>query len=302
VRRICVERMDRAVSELSAPDRDSGVHNARKSLKRVRALIRLVRDTVGYRPYREINVVLRDSARRLAPVRDGAVMVNVVDRLVERNGIDPALVADTRSRLSAAHAAASRGVLDDPRVFLDTLTALRVARRRLAHWPVDDPGGPLGVSDDFSAISSGLERVYRRGLRGFRTSAEQPSAATFHEWRKRVKYLRHQLEALHDAWPEMVGATAACLDTLGELLGEEHDCAVFQRVLEERTGFRESERRTLVALSTAEQARLRREALRLGSRLYAERPPEFTTRIGTYWEAWRASPVESAQAAPDSGR
>jgi CHAD domain-containing protein len=302
IRRICVERIDRAIAELSATDRDAGVHNARKSLKRVRAMIRLVRDTVGYRAYREINVVLRDTARRLAPVRDGAVMVDVVDRLVRHNDLDPGSVADTRRRLVAAHTAASRAVLDDVAAFLDTTTALRVVRRRLSAWPVDNPGHPLAVPDEYASIAEGVARVYGRGLRGLRRAADDESAESFHEWRKRVKYLRYQLEALHRAWPEVVGATAASLDTLGELLGEEHDHAVFQGVVDRHPEFRDAERSTLAALSAAEQVRLRMEALRLGRRLYAERPVRFAARIGAYWEAWRGTPIDLSQEAPGSGR
>jgi CHAD domain-containing protein len=304
VRRICVARVGRAITELSVPpeERDSGVHNARKSLKRVRAMIRLVRDTVGFRPYREINVVLRDAARRLAPVRDGAVMVDVVDRLVAAHGLDPELVADTHRTLAAAHASARRAVLEDDAVFLDTLTALRVVRRRLAAWRADDPSDPLAVPDEFASIAMGLQRVYRRGLAAFRLSGRDPSVESFHEWRKRVKYLRHQLEALHNAWPEVVGATAAALDTLGEMLGQEHDYAVFRSVLLTDPADGDPERRMLTALAAAEQARLRRDAVALGRRLYAEDPSGFVGRMGSYWEVWRGSPTHLAQAAPDSGR
>lgn len=296
IRRMSVALLDRAIGELAvAPgDRASGVHDARKALKRVRALIRLVRDTVGYRPYREINVVLRDAARYLAPVRDDAVMVEVVDRLVGGNRLDSRRAAVTRDLLSAMHTASSRRVLDDAAGFAGTLTALRVARRLLAAWPVDDAGTPLAVPDDFSSIAGGLRRVYRRGRNGLLRSGEQMDAAAFHEWRKRVKYLRHQIEALQGAWPDVMGPTAAALDTLGETLGEEHDLEVFRTVLAGRPGFPDSERGMLVSLAAAEQCRLRAEALGMGRRLYAETPSRFVARIEAYWEAWRpASPLPS---------
>lgn len=300
IRRICVGRLDTAIAELAAGDgdRDRGVHTARKSLKRVRALIRLVRDTVGFRAYREVNVVVRDAARRMAPVRDGAVMVDVVDRIVDRYRLDPAWVAATRSGLSATHVAARRVVLEDPATMIDTLTALRVVRRLLAAWPVDDPAGPLAVPDDFSAISGGLRRVYRRGRLGYERSGTEMTEEAFHEWRKRVKYLRHQMEALHDARPEVVGAAAVTLAELGETLGEEHDFAVFRSVLEDGSLPDFPERRMLAALAFAEQDRHRREALRVGAPMYAERPSEFVARIGSYWEVWRAGGNDRPQGDP----
>ena len=59
-RRIAREQIERAQCQLKAPgDPVAAVHETRKSLKRLRALLRLVRPALGEQTYREENAQLR---------------------------------------------------------------------------------------------------------------------------------------------------------------------------------------------------------------------------------------------------
>ncbi len=110
-----------------------------------------------------------------------------------------------------------------------------------------------------------------------------------HEWRKRVKYLRHQMEALQPLQPTLLGAQATLLDELGELLGIDHDHAVLaETVMAHEEACRdERERWLLVALIYHRRHGLIAAAERLGAAAYAERPRVFVERIAAYWEAGR---------------
>ena len=116
----------------------------------------------------------------------------------------------------------------------------------------------------------------------------------FHEWRKQVKYLRHQLEAIEPVWPELLRATSIELDRLGEILGAEHDLAVLDETVRSEPWVCPdlASRRALHALAVHDRTVLQHAALGLGDRLYAERPETFVRRLGSYWNAWR--PRESA--------
>ena len=72
LRRITLGQFDRAVQGLTDPsiDRDVGIHTARKTMKRLRGMLRMVRDEVGTHAYRQENAVLRDTSRKLAPARE----------------------------------------------------------------------------------------------------------------------------------------------------------------------------------------------------------------------------------------
>ena len=282
LRRICLGRLDRAIENLTDPaiERNEGVHTARKGLKRVRAIIRLTRDTVGYSAYRQENVVLRDTARALAPVRDSFVMVQTLDGLTGRYRrlLAPDAFSDMRRVLIDRHRETFARVAGDRQVVADVVTNLRTCRRRFASWPGEGVGPGL-VPDLFGSIASGLYRVYRRGRRGMAAALDQETAGAYHEWRKRAKYLRYQLEALEPLWPSLIGGLVKELDALGETLGDEHDLDQLGRLATGEGG------RVLRALIAEERAALRAAAAAGGARTYAERPDEFVRRIGAYWAA-----------------
>ena len=64
-------------------DLDERIHSVRKSFKRVRAVVRLVRYSIGNSAYRIENDSLRDAGRPLAEVRDAKVLVATLDKLKE---------------------------------------------------------------------------------------------------------------------------------------------------------------------------------------------------------------------------
>ena len=84
------------------------MHEARKDMKKLRALLRLVRGELGDRVYAFENTCFRDTARELSGVRDADVMLATLGDLEERYGelpgagsrLRPALVAH-RFRTSA---------------------------------------------------------------------------------------------------------------------------------------------------------------------------------------------------------
>ena len=164
---------------------------------------------------------------------------------------------------------------------------MRRARKRLS--AVRDRAERWELPDGFDALEGGLELTYRRGRRGQRRAMADPTDARMHEWRKRVKYLRYQMEALTPMYPTLIGSTAEGLDELGELLGDDHDLAVLaDTILDHPESCRdERERWMLIALIHERRANLQAEALGIGSALYVEKPEAFVDRIGAYWAAGR---------------
>src|SRR5690349_17569591 len=74
-------RLVASAAGTSAARRDDTVHEVRKSLKRLRALLRLLRHSLGRDEYRRENLALRDAARPLAVVRDAKVFVGTIQGL-----------------------------------------------------------------------------------------------------------------------------------------------------------------------------------------------------------------------------
>src|SRR5262245_53924237 len=85
VRRIALDQLDLAEQRLKdKSDPVAAVHEARKSLKRTRALLRLIRPALGESVYRRENGQLRDAGRLLSASRDRDVMRETVVKLEAR--------------------------------------------------------------------------------------------------------------------------------------------------------------------------------------------------------------------------
>src|ERR1700744_646684 len=86
-RRIARKRVKSALALIDRPrPTDHAVHAARKELKKARATLRLVRDSLGDATFKKENAALRDAARPLGELRDRQVLVEALDSLLEHYG------------------------------------------------------------------------------------------------------------------------------------------------------------------------------------------------------------------------
>jgi CHAD domain-containing protein len=291
LRRITLFQFDVAINGVThTEDIDLGVHEARKALKRIRGLLRLVRDEIGYTVYRNENVVLRDIGRILAPVRDSNVLVRTFGNLEETYGaaLSPIASWQVTAFLRLNHRRLRSSVVDDRQGMSDLVVSLKASRSRFAsHGTPSNPNPSAAIRDDFASIAGGLARVHRRGRRAMKRADKDRDTASLHEWRKRVKYLRYQTESLTPLWPELVGAYANRLDELGEVLGDEHDLAVLGSILGERSPTSDEVTTVVNVLIDHMRAPLQERAFTLGRSIYTESTNAFVTRMDSYWTAAR---------------
>lgn len=281
LRRAAHGRVDAALDRLrtdAQTDAATAIHDARKDLKKLRSLLRLVRDDLGKQRYRRENERYRDAARLLSPAREAEVNLATLDALGERYPDEVPAAAELRQALEGEREelATSGGALDER--IARAVAAIAPGAAEIAEWPL--------AGDGFNLVRAGIERAYGRGRRGLRTVRDDPSPENVHDWRKRVKDLWYQLRLLRDAWPAVLKATAGEAHELADLLGDHHDLSV---LVETATALAPDDPDTaaLVALAEQRQAELLAAALPLGDRLYAEKPSRFTRRIGRYWLTWR---------------
>jgi CHAD domain-containing protein len=286
LRRIALGQLDLAIELLggeSGGGRGDGrdldkkaIHETRKALKRLRALVGLLREELGERRYKREHAILRDAARQLAGARDAEVMVDTLDALLERHprklGRRRPLI-ELRRRLVAERAAAARRALDDRDLRAEVLRDLVGLRERARCWELAERPGLTIVEGD-------LQRIYRQGRRRMRCVARGKGGVhAAHEWRKRVKDLRYAAEILG------LRPLARRAEELGELLGEEHDLAVLAGLLPPpgRAPFKgkrgKRARRALLERIARRRRRLRKRALRKGERLYRRRPKKLLRRV-----------------------
>lgn len=277
---------------------DDAIHQARKSVKRLRAILRLVRPEVGERVYRYENRALRNASRLVADVRSSAVAVETVGRLSHRfSGSLPVDVFDdVGERLDRRALKIKERVLEDGDALGRLAASLERAQFRFAGWPMGEDERKVygtAIRDRFSSVGPGLAATYRQGRDRMDLAVGRPDATRHHEWRKSVKYLRYQVEVMSGLWPEVLGPTAAAMDRLGAYLGDENDLAELLRLLTVEPGLCPDpvERSLLAALAQHRRHELQKSAQILGMRVFAEKPGQFVGRMATYWKANRV-PVE----------
>ncbi len=281
VRACAREQLAGAAERLERADADpvTAVHEARKHLKKARALLRLALPALGSRAYRAENDALRAIALALSAARDADVRVQTTAAL-DRHAAGR-LPAETFEQLRAALVAEAADGRGDGRAapVLDVLVAeLRAAELRVEAWPLDRAGW-----DDLLA---GATRAYARGRAAFDAARAEPTPESLHAWRKRAKDLWYHQRLLAPAWPGVLGAQAEEAHALTELLGDDHDLAVLAERLADAgaplTPAVDAQRVELQALVAHRSDELRAAAARLGRRVYAEKPKAFARRLERY--------------------
>ena len=283
VRRVARGRVESALIQLrreSERDLPAAVHEARKDLKKLRALLRLVRGELGRKRYRAENARYRDAARLLAGSRDAEVKLKTLTGLRRHYGDELPSVVDLEIDLRAERQRLSGdGEQPELRARLErAAVAIEQGRAEIEDWPLEAEGWKL--------LAHGVERGHRDGRKRLAAVRATPRDEAIHEWRKSVKDHWYQLRLLHNAWSPVLSATADEAHELSELLGDHHDLSVLADTVRARD---DAERERLLALIERRQDELFATALPLGARLYAETPACFAERLGAYWRAQRPS-------------
>lgn len=231
------------------------VHEVRKELKRVRALLRLSGDVLSTR---QLEQRCADAARRLAHLRDADAMAETLLRLRARADTRHLKALDALSRALAEERKANLAAgLPRPLAeeVADTLRAIRA-----------DVGWLPFELMDAEALDDGLADAWAQTARGFRRVLENPVLPRFHDFRKVVKRELYQRELCGRPLDRQERAT---LKKLADVLGELQDLDVLRAKLRAIDRWRGPVRQ-LVKQTIRE---LKARALRLGLTRYPEGIP-----------------------------
>ncbi|MBZ8178689.1 CHAD domain-containing protein [Oscillatoria salina] len=287
IKRIAAEELESAIAKLKGETEDDpneAVHDSRKSLKKLRAVLRLVRAEIGEERYQQENVCFRDAGRELSDVRDAQVLIETFDKLIDyfRTYLVPDAFQEIRQNLVTNYEIVSSKILEKEDKTKEVAGILAEAKNRVDCWEIEN--------NNWSALSGGLKKIYKRGSSAFELINEEPSVANFHEWRKQVKYLWYHLRILTPIWADMMTELTSQLKNLSDYLGDDHDLAILRDYF--LTKFDQFDNRedldVLLSLLNRRRPQLQLYAQNLGARIYAEKPKDFVERIGKYWEIWQA--------------
>ena len=267
--RVVRKELRSAVDRLTSGSSNEAIHDARKRIKKVRAVLQLVGD--GFASERALKQ-LRRASHLLSPLRDMDAMIEIAGSLRREGDTDSAHLAaaigtQLKTDKARLHAAAGR---DQVRV--EAARALKRVRRDARRWRWKDI--------DSQVLAKAVKRSYKRARNRMQDARVEQQPDTFHEWRKRVKTLWYGLRLIESRAPRL-RRPIADFKRLETWLGDDHNLVV----LEKHFGSPKAERigtRThahLRALIGQRQRELRRQALAIGARLFAHSPKAFAQRL-----------------------
>ena len=259
--------LEKSLDELSGNNvSPEPVHEARTSIKKVRAVIHLASPALGSVRRNLISELLHDAAMRLAPLRDSEVQVQTLDLMLEADGLTPEEFSSLRSGLAdIAKQRRANDIRQIPRVrgFLDE------ALRAVKAWPLE----PLQGKD----VNRRIRRIYRRGrsLLEFCQASDDPEE--FHTFRKTIKQLWYSIRITSRSWPQEGEDLIQELGLMGELAGKERDFSLLAETL--RLGPVNKASQRLIAILEEELPKLRRATLTSANAFFEQRPKSFVEHL-----------------------
>ena len=239
---------------------DQDVHDARKSLKKARGGLRLLRPALTDEIFRAHNLTLRDAGRLLSPLRDSHSQLQLFHSLEDHTWLPSASI---ESALYADHSQARHA--------FDTTNARQRCREMIGQ--VRQAVSSIATDDARSNIE-GLRGIYRKGRDAFARARKKDSAARRHELRKQAKYLRVALDVVDCSDYEDARHRAR---RIASWLGEDHDLAVLRDRIGQKHDdhgherwFRRIEER---------QQKLQRKAFAKADELFEEKPKAFVSKL-----------------------
>jgi len=203
------------------------VHEARKAIRRARALLALVEDGGGGFDVGPAERILQRLGDGLSRLRDAHAAVETARSLAVQEGRK-----------------AWRPVIEALRERSNTLAARELARdpgfaRRQSivegalHYLDAQPWGTLRATH----LRAGLQRQRRRVERAARRARKDPGPDNLHRWRRRVRRLRMQLDALPQLGRGRHSPKASrSLHQLSDALGRQQDLQVLAGLLRRQPG------------------------------------------------------------------
>ena len=294
VGRVLDELFRNAISRLepSSRDREEDIHAVRTTIKRVRAILRLVQPTIGKATFRKQNQRLQETARLLAPMRDAAIGLHTLQgfasaagRKQKRN--DVCIVHDHfAKRIPLPHLGTQEAVMRA------TVRALEAHRRQLRKLRI--------ISADWHEMGMGLEKVYDACRRRMKRALSVGDDDSFHRWRIRLKNLYYELQFLEPIFSRRLRSMTARLKRLEAMIGDDHDIAVLKASLQktpEHFGGGPVVKRVLRQLKERSD-KLRRTMRPLAETVLDEKPGRFARQIDRRMIKWQKAAGPGTTAEP----
>lgn len=251
---------------LATPENLSGVvHDVRRHVKKMRAVLRLLKAAKYPGVSKSDQHPLRDAAKQVSALRDAEVNLKTLKKLCKTCGISVSKYPQTlrlfeqqleEAMFGGVEAAANAaGLLRMMQPWIELHDNIDVKPRQLL---------------------SGMRRIYKRDRAAFQKAVRDTSSENLHRWRKRTKDVWNVLtlsRMIRLTDPKATRKLADVSEELGDLLGEDHDLAQLRgRLAHTVTG---PEKEALNHLISSRRDKLQKKIIKCGAKFFAKKPRAF---------------------------
>jgi CHAD domain-containing protein len=285
------------ISDLFSPvpkDAGEAIHKARQTYKKCRALLRLMRDSMGYAAYYRENLSLREMQRELSQIRDADVQNKLFTRLAEDY---PEF--GKKAWFRAMVGEAKRNYDMEMNHFIETGKASDISRQSHAKALQCQKYSLSG--EGFELIEGGLNRIYRQGREmGNMVFMQEADAFEIHSFRKKAKYLQYQLTYLRPISKSLIKTMSSTMEQLSDKLGYYNDlhiaCNRIQAYSEQHQVNQKKNLEILLDSLREDMERAKADSRKIYEMQYAEEPKHYIRRLGRYWELYEQNLGEEGPA------
>ena len=244
---------------------EEALHDFRKSVRRARALVSLLRPALGRTAAAGISGELRGAFQATGALRDADILIATLRSIASEDPSRPIVERALAQEQGRDGARATQALADGSRVLRPLPDVLRVTLPQA--FSMDD-------------LARGLARSSRRVRATLAHAVEAGTGAAFHDWRKRVKELRYQIELLASTGSAALKKREKALAALAEELGKVTDLIVLQAALIERQASGAVPQAPALAegIRTMIDARAR-ELTQRGVAFFTEPPADFARHV-----------------------
>jgi CHAD domain-containing protein len=280
LKRMILEEVDYAINCIQDKEQvvNNKIHSLRKTFKIIRAILRMVRDSVGYSDFYRENVFFRDLSRHLSDARDNEVLLQHA-KIVQINmpsGLRDASSEKMINQLNIVRDRSLQEIVEGENLFKLLSDELNHSTAKIENLQIKNEG--------FGVIEHGIKRIYRQALKYLKKTAEEPGEINIHEFRKRVKYLWFQLMILKPLYSTMLKAFIKSLENISEDFGLHRDYTLYIQLMERHNYFGLQPKQVVFIqqFTHDEQLKIYNNALEPAKKFFIESPEEFVGKLKKY--------------------
>lgn len=267
VMRLLGELLVYADSQLTDKDihPDAAIHEARKAVDKLHALLRLVRPALGKKTCKRLDASLRDCRRELDCSRDSTALPDTLQKLTSHFSVmlDDAALEPVRQSLTSRHSLALQQYLST----LD-ITATRKKLDRLAQQLAG-----LNLEQlSRKTLRAGVRKTNQRCRRALKELRSSPTTENSHAFCRQLKCLWYQLRLLRKRKSIKLLQHTDTLRDIEQTLGQDNDLAVLIETLHHHPEITGNPvcREFLVSLAETRRIALLSRTLRLAAPVFAD--------------------------------